>query len=51
MVSKGGPMVRIGFPPPESFEPGRANWAINSPVVEEDCYLLANARATWLTAS
>src|SRR3984893_3266065 len=24
-------------------EPGRANWAINSPVTEEDCYLLANA--------
>src|ERR1700722_2732639 len=32
-------------------EPGRANWAINSPVAEEDCYLLANARASWLTAS
>ena len=27
-------------------EPGRANWAINSPVAEEDCYLLANARAS-----
>ena len=31
-------------------EPGRANWAINSPVAEER-YLLANARASWLTAS
>jgi hypothetical protein len=32
-------------------EPGRANWAINSPVAEEDRYLLANARANWLTAT
>jgi hypothetical protein len=31
-------------------EPDRANWAINSPVADEDCYL-ANARASWLTAS
>jgi hypothetical protein len=31
-------------------EPGKANWAINSLVAEEDRYLLANARASWLTA-
>jgi hypothetical protein len=34
-----------------SNEPRRANWVINSAVAEEDCYLLANARASWLTAS
>jgi len=32
-------------------EPGRANWPINSPVAQENRYLLANARASWVTAS